>query len=81
MITNRTISITASTVIDNAVIANHGAIIDVETNDISFYCTQVDKLACKTHREAVRADQAEFEDFAYGIQEEVKSAQYIYENE
>lgn len=71
MLANRKISITAVTVIENEEIAKHGAAIDIETGDISFYCTRTNEAKCKMYREAVRADQAEFEDFAYGIQEEV----------
>ena len=71
MLTERRITITAKTVIDDVAIANHGALLNLETNDLSFYGGQLDKDACKEHRDILRADKAAFEDFAYHIQEEV----------
>ena len=72
MIANKRISITANTNIGENEIATYGAVIHAETNDISFYTRYVDKDACKDNRDMVRKDQAEFEDFAYSIQESLK---------
>lgn len=56
-------------------IAGYRAVIDVEDPDkMTFHPWQIDKDACKEHRKIVRADQAEFEDYAYLCQEEVISA-------
>lgn len=73
MLTNKKISITAKTMIDDNEIAGYGAVINTENeNDVSFFHKQVDKYACKLHRDDVRADQAEFEDLAYQIEEVVR---------
>lgn len=74
MLTGKKISITAKTFVNDVEIANHGAVLDVETGDLSFYTRHTDKPACKENREAVRADVAEFEDFAYSVQESVMTA-------
>lgn len=74
MLTNQKISITAKTVVNDAEIASHGAVLDVESGELSFFTRQLDKEACKLNREIVRADTAEFEDFAYSIQESTRPA-------
>lgn len=48
-----------------------------ESNDaenLTLLPYQIDKAACKEHRAVVRADQAEFEDYAYSVQEAIASA-------
>lgn len=72
MIQGKTISITARTIVNEVEIAKHGAVINIDENDISFYTTQVDKDACKEHRSILREDVAEFEDFVYSIQDQVQ---------
>lgn len=37
--------------------------------EMSLLPYQIDKVACKDHRDIVRADQAAFEDYAYSIQD------------
>lgn len=73
MLTGKTISITAATVINDEQIATHGAIIKTETGDISFFSNLVNKEACKENRDIVRIDKAEFEDFAYSLQEKIQA--------
>ena len=73
MVTDKKITITAKTVLEETEIANYGAIVNVEKNEVSFYTRFVDKAACKDNRELVRKDQAEFEDFAYSIQDKMKA--------
>lgn len=71
MLKGRTITFAAKTVVDEVEIANYGAKLDLDTKDIVFWGRQVDKEACKEHRETVRADQAAFEDFVYGLQDQL----------
>lgn len=68
MLIAKKITVSADTVVDEAKIATHAAILDVEKNDLSLYCRQIDKAACAEHKDIVRADRAEFEDFAYEMQ-------------
>lgn len=72
MLANTRITIVADTVIDENKIASFGAIINTDTNDLSLTTRYVDKEACKVHRDVVRADQAEFEDYAYALQDQLK---------
>ena len=71
MLKGRTITFAAKTVVDDVEIANYGAKLDLDTNEITFWGRQVDKEACKEHRETVRKDQSEFEDFAYSLQDQL----------
>lgn len=74
MLNEKKISISGKSVVNDVEIASFGAVIDVATDDVSFFNRQLDKPACKLNREIVRADQAEFEDFVYAVQEAVKPA-------
>ena len=69
MLTGKKITFTSKSVVDEVEIASFGAVLNVDTNDLSIYSRPTDKDACKKHRDVVRADQATFEDFAYGIQD------------
>ena len=69
MLSGRTITCAAKTVVDDVEIANYGAKLDVESGTISFWNRRVNEEACKEHRRTVRDDQAEFEDFVYNLQE------------
>lgn len=71
MLTNKRISIVAKTIINDVEIATHSALLDADTGDLSFHTRHDDKPACKENRDMVRADTAEFEDFAYSVQESV----------
>lgn len=70
-LSNQRLTIVADTVVDDAKIATYGAILNLETNHLSFTARNLDEAACKTFRELVRSNRAEFEDFAYAIQEAV----------
>lgn len=70
MLGKKKITISADTIVDEVKIATHAAILEIEDNDLSLYTRQIDKEACKIHKEIVRADRAEFEDFAYAMQEQ-----------
>lgn len=73
MLTNKRITILADTVIDCAKIATYGAVINVDNMEMELTSRHIDKEACKTYRDMIRADQAEFEDAAYDIQELLSS--------
>lgn len=75
MLAAKKLTYTATSVVDDVEIAKFGAIIRVEDGDLSFFSQQLDKEACKQHRDIVRADHAEFEDFAYSIQEMIKTTE------
>lgn len=72
MLANKTITIAGVTVVDEKEIAKYGAVLDVENDELSFYNRTIDSEACKEKRDIVRADRAEFEDFAYHVQEVIK---------
>lgn len=69
MLSNKRMTLIAETIIDDVKIASYGAILDLSSMDLSFTSRQIDKGACKTYKEVVREDQAEFEDYAYIIQD------------
>lgn len=73
MLANKRITIVADTVIDDVKIASFGAILNMDTMDLSLTSRHVDKEACKIHRDVVRADQMEFEDSAYELQDMLKN--------
>lgn len=70
MLGTKKITLSAHSVVDDIEIAKFGAVI--EGDNCRFYHEHKDQEACKKHRDIVRADQAEFEDYAYIIQEQTK---------
>lgn len=69
---NKKITIEAKSVVNGVEVKGFRAVIDTETPDnIKFIPWEIDKAACKEHRQAVRTDQAEFEDYAYQMQDEI----------
>jgi hypothetical protein len=73
MLNNKRITILADTIVGDAKIASFGAILDTVTMELSLTSRHVDKEACKVHRDTVRADQHEFEDYAYALQDVLKA--------
>lgn len=73
MLNNKRISIVADTVVDDVKIATYGAIIDTTTGELALTNRNIDNHACKVYKDIVRADRAEFEDFAYELQDSVMS--------
>lgn len=67
------ILIEAKTVVDDVEIAVHSAAISNEDYEVSFAVRQIDKEACKQHRDKVRSDRVEFEDYVYKLQDELKA--------
>lgn len=69
MLGNKRITIVADTVIDDVKVATYGAILDMTTGELAMTNRNVDNHACKIYKDVVRADRAEFEDFAYNLQD------------
>lgn len=74
MLNNHRITIVADTVVDDIKIASYGAILNVDTGELSLTNRHIDNDACKIHKEAVRTDRTEFEDFAYMLQDTLLNA-------
>ena len=72
MLSSTRITIVSDVIVDEVKIASFGAILNAETNDLSLTTRHIDKEACKIHKDIVRADQAEFEDYAYALQDQLK---------
>ena len=72
MLNNKRLTIIADTVVDENKIATFGAVLDLDDMDLSFTSRYIDKEACKIHRDMVRKDQAEFENYAYNLQDQLK---------
>ena len=71
MLNNKRLTMVADATVGDAKIAIFGAILNLDNMDMSFSNRYIDKDACKVYKDVVRADQAEFEDYAYEIQERV----------
>lgn len=80
MLKNKRLTIVANSVMhddeatfsDQEVIASYGAILDLETLEVSFTSRYVSKEACKNNRDMVRSDQADFENYVYDLQDQLK---------
>lgn len=53
-------------------IASFGAVLDLDTMDVSFTSRYINKEACKANRDMVRIDQADFENYVYDLQDKMK---------
>lgn len=71
MLTNKRLTIVAETVIDDVKIASYGAVLDLEDMDLSLTSRYIDKSACKVHKDIVRRDNQDFEDYAYAVQDKL----------
>lgn len=68
--TKQSITIDAESIINGVKIATFRAVINSENpNDMNHTTLIHDKLLYKENRVAVRADSAEFEDYAYSVQD------------
>lgn len=74
MLNNKRITIIADTSIDDVKIATYGAIINMTTGELTLTNRNIDEHACKVYKDIVRADRAEFEDFAYSLQDTLMAA-------
>lgn len=73
MLNNQRITIIADTVVDDVKIASYGAVLDVTNNKLSLTSRNIEEETCKAYKETVRADRAEFEDFAYELQDTISA--------
>lgn len=69
MLANKRVAILGDTVVNDAKIASYGATLNIETGELSLTSRNIDAEACKIHKNIVRADRAEFEDYAYMVQD------------
>lgn len=68
--TTKKVTIEGKSIIDDVLITNFVATINSDDpTQISISSAHVNKAAYKTHRVAARQDEAEFEDYAYSIQD------------
>lgn len=70
MLKGKKISLEAKTVVNDVEICKYVAIIPEDSSGVTFLTQMIDKDACKEHRDIVREDRADFEDWAYAIQEQ-----------
>ena len=69
MLNNKKIVFIADTVIDGVKIASYTATLNPDTGEMNIATRNIDNAKCKLYRDTVRAERAEFEDFAYDIQD------------
>ena len=79
MLNNRRLTIVADSVLYDSEtteaqdkIASFGAVLDLDTMDVSFTSRYINKEACKENRGMVRIDQADFENYVYDLQDKMK---------
>ena len=76
MLNTKKVTIEAKSVVDGVEVMGFRALFDPEVPDeLSFLHYQINRAACKTHRDIVRKDQQEFEDYAYKFQENVQNTE------
>ena len=71
MLTKKTITMKASTVINDEIICEHVALLDMDKAAVSFLNRRINEDACKEYRQELREDTAEFEDAAYKLLDEL----------
>mgnify|MGYP007090217517 CR=1 FL=1 len=72
MLNGTRLTIVADSVVNDVRIATFGAVLNLDDMELSLTSRHIDKEACKTNRDAVRKDQADFEDYAYDLQDRLK---------
>lgn len=81
MLNNQRITIVADTVVDDVKIASYGAILNMDTGELSLTNRNNDNHACKIYKDTVREDRTKFEDFAYMLQDSLSKYIVSYEEE
>ena len=72
LVKNENITITGKSVIDGVEVCGFQATLSTtDPKNISFSSWQIDKALYKANRAACRADEAEFEDYAFERQDEI----------
>ena len=72
MLNGTRLTIVADSVINDIRIATFGAVLNLEDMELSLTSRHIDKELCKSNRDVVRKDQADFEDYAYDLQDRLK---------
>lgn len=72
MLSNMRMTFVANTVVNEEVIANFVAVLNMDNLELAFSERHVDKEACKAFRDIVRGDRRDFEDHVYSIQDHLK---------
>lgn len=71
-LTPKKITLEAKSIVDGKEIMGFRAIFEPEKeSEVSLLPYQIDKAACKEHRNVIREDQREFEDYAFEMHEEM----------
>lgn len=72
MLNGTRLTIVADSVVNDIRIATFGAVLNLEDMELSLTSRHIDKELCKSNRDVVRKDQADFEDYAYDLQDRLK---------
>ena len=72
MLNGTRLTIVADSVVNDIRIATFGAVLNLEDMELSLTSRHIDKELCKSNRDVVRKDQADFEDYAYDLQYRLK---------
>ena len=72
MLNGTRLTIVGDSVVNDVRIATFGAVLNLEDMELSLTSRHIDKELCKNNRDVVRKDQADFEDYAYDLQDRLK---------
>jgi hypothetical protein len=72
MLNGTRLTIVADSVVNDIRIATFGAVLNLDDMELSLTSRHIDKELCKINRDVVRKDQADFEDYAYDLQDRMK---------
>ena len=72
MLNGTRLTIVADSAVNDIRIATFGAVLNLEDMELSLTSRHIDKELCKSNRDVVRKDQADFEDYAYDLQDRLK---------
>lgn len=69
---NKKLTITADTLVNGSKVVTFGAVMDLHTGNMRIYEQRGNDDLMRENRDIVREDRAEFEDFAWAVQADVK---------
>ena len=72
MLNGTRLTIVADSVVNDIRIATFGAVLNLDDMELRLTSRHIDKDLCKINRDVVRKDQADFEDYAYDLQDRLK---------
>lgn len=73
MLNGTRLTIVADSVVNDIRIATFGAVLNLDDMELSLTSRHIDKELCKSNRDVVRKDQADFEDYVYDLQDRLKT--------